>query len=190
MLKKQRNLKLLFLLVIFFSGVKESAFGIEIKEKISTDSGEQALTLELERPVEERIVMTALTLEKAPYVFGGNGQNGYDCSAFVQIVFRQLGVWLPRTASEQSKNSYFELVEFEARTVGDLVFFKNTYKKGVSHVGIMISPHYIVHASGRDKKIVVERLEPGSYLYRRVYQVKRLRKDYLLSPSVDSDLST
>src|SRR5436305_3224589 len=75
-----------------------------------------------------------------PYRFGGTSPStGLDCSALVQLVFRQVGVTLPRTAQLQ--------YEATARVAdgqlqpGDLVFFARTYPDPhdwVTHVGIYI----------------------------------------------------
>ncbi len=40
------------------------------------------------------------------YRFGGNTRNGLDCSAFVQQVFRELDVTLPRSAQSSSKSAH------------------------------------------------------------------------------------
>jgi len=44
-----------------------------------------------------------------------------------------------------------------------LVFFKNTYKRGVSHVGIYIGNNQFVHAAGRGRGVRVDNLNGRSY---------------------------
>lgn len=56
-----------------------------------------------------------------PYVYGGTTPRGFDCSGFVQYVFRQAGVSLPRTADEQMRAGR-RISRSEARP-GDLVAF-------------------------------------------------------------------
>jgi cell wall-associated NlpC family hydrolase len=61
-----------------------------------------------------------------PYVFGGtNPATGLDCSGLEQLVFRQLGVALPRTAQQQFEATV--RVSREQLQPGDLVFFARTY---------------------------------------------------------------
>jgi peptidoglycan DL-endopeptidase CwlO len=61
-----------------------------------------------------------------PYVFGGaNPGTGLDCSGLVQLVFRQLGIALPRTA--QSQYDATRRVRRDELRPGDLVFFARTY---------------------------------------------------------------
>jgi len=66
-----------------------------------------------------------------PYKYGGTDPDtGIDCSAYVRLVYSQLGVDLPRTSGEQAKRGVAVSAD-EARP-GDLVFFGST----VHHVGI------------------------------------------------------
>ncbi len=75
-----------------------------------------------------------------PYVFGGtNPSVGLDCSGLVQLVFRQLGIGLPRTAQQQFDATI--RVPRDQLQPGDLVFFARTYADPhdwITHVGIYI----------------------------------------------------
>jgi cell wall-associated NlpC family hydrolase len=90
------------------------------------------------------LVENALSLVGVPYVFGGTSRSGFDCSGYVQYVFKGSGISLPRTASEQFKVG--SSVSREQLQSGDLVFF-HTYAAGASHVGIYIGGGSFVHAS-------------------------------------------
>ena len=74
------------------------------------------------------------------YVFGGTDPNiGLDCSGLVQLVFRQLGIPLPRTAQQQYNAT--ERLTPDQLQPGDLVFFARTYadpNDWVTHVGIYL----------------------------------------------------
>ncbi len=79
------------------------------------------------------------------YCMGGSTDNCLDCSAFTQIVMRDVyHVMLPRTSQEQFNKS--EKVELEDLREGDLVFF-NTGGKDISHVGIYLLNNKFVHAA-------------------------------------------
>ena len=67
-----------------------------------------------------------------PYVYGGTTPSGFDCSGFVQYVYKQLGVSLPRTAAQQSGAGQ-RVSSSEARP-GDIVSFSDG--GGVYHNGI------------------------------------------------------
>ena len=79
-----------------------------------------------------------------PYVFGGTTPDGFDCSGFVQYIFKQVGYNVPRLADEQyllgNSAKVSQLDE------GDLVFFE-TYMEGPSHVGIYVGNGQFLHVS-------------------------------------------
>ncbi|MFY0255019.1 C40 family peptidase [Chitinophaga sp. 30R24] len=81
------------------------------------------------------------------YLWGGNSVFGVDCSGFTQTVFKLLGIPLWRDAYQQATQGH--TVDFlqEAR-LGDLAFFDNEEGK-ITHVGILLSDHEIIHASGK-----------------------------------------
>ena len=79
------------------------------------------------------ILSTAARYKGVPYYFGGTTPRGFDCSGYVQYVFRQRGAQLTRTADTQ----FLEGMSLRKSQLkpGDLVFF-STYEAGASHVGI------------------------------------------------------
>jgi hypothetical protein len=79
------------------------------------------------------LLNTAARYKGVPYSFGGTTPKGFDCSGYVQYVFKQHKAFLPRTADVQFEKGMF--VTQSALKVGDLVFF-STYEPGASHVGI------------------------------------------------------
>lgn len=94
--------------------------------------------------ISNRIISNAMDYLGVPYVFGGTSPYGFDCSGYVQYVFANAGISLPRTADVQYEVgmpiSTTELV------AGDLVFF-STYTWGASHVGIYLGDNNFIHAS-------------------------------------------
>lgn len=92
-----------------------------------------------------KIVETAKSLVGTPYVWGGSTASGFDCSGFIFHVYNQAGIKLPRTnTTGYDARSY----DVSSPQVGDLVFFKNTYRAGISHVGIFIGNNQFIHAGG------------------------------------------
>ena len=72
---------------------------------------------------------------------------GIDCSGFSQQVFRYFGKKLPRDSGDQAKQG--EDVGFLAESrAGDLAFFNNA-EGIITHVGILLNNHEIIHASGK-----------------------------------------
>jgi cell wall-associated NlpC family hydrolase len=79
-----------------------------------------------------------------PYLLGGNGYDGVDCSAFLQIVFADyFEVKLPRVTVDQMKVG--KSVKKNNIRIGDLVFFKTGRK--TMHAGVMINDQQFMHAS-------------------------------------------
>ena len=93
----------------------------------------------------EAIIRTAEKYKGTRYQFGGTTPKGFDCSGFLQYVFRQNGFSIARTADEQYKLG--KRVRKRAELVpGDLVFF-STYEPGASHCGIYLGKDQFIHVS-------------------------------------------
>lgn len=99
-----------------------------------------------------------------PYVFGASSDRAVDCSAFVQRVFAELGIRVPRTSRDQWEA--FATVQGAMRK-GDLVFFSFGGRQ-IDHVGIYLGRGVFAHANSYGSRVVIESLD--SPFYRRVYR--------------------
>lgn len=107
------------------------------------------------------------------YRFGGTSRaGGIDCSGFVQKVFREVEVSLPRTAREQFQVG--SVVAPGDLQKGDLIFF-STYASYPSHVGIYLGNNKMIHASSRDRRVVISAMNT-SYYRSRFLGAKRINK--------------
>ncbi|NHM30032.1 LysM peptidoglycan-binding domain-containing protein [Neobacillus terrae] len=104
------------------------------------------------------VVMTAKQVLGIPYVWGGSSIGGFDCSGFIYYVFNKAGKSITRTSADGYFNrSYY----VNNPKPGDLVFFENTYKKGISHMGIYLGGNQFIHAS--DNGVAITNLNNSYY---------------------------
>jgi uncharacterized protein YgiM (DUF1202 family) len=120
--------------------------------------------------IRQNIVADAKKLLGIPYVWGGTTTKGFDCSGFVQYVLRQNGISMPRTTTEQYQIGTY--VTKSDLLPGDLVFLQNTYRAGISHVGIYIGDGKMIHASS-SKGVVISDLS-SSYYTQHYYGSRRV----------------
>lgn len=95
-------------------------------------------------PASSSVVDIAKSLMGIPYVWGGSSLSGFDCSGFIYYVMNQSGQKLGRTSAEgYHARAYY----VDQPQPGDLVFFKNTYKQGISHIGFYLGNNQFIHAT-------------------------------------------
>lgn len=109
------------------------------------------------------VVNYALSLQGTPYVWGGESmaEGGFDCSGFVQHVYRQYGILLPRTAHEMAET--LPPLDERSKQPGDLVFF-NTTGTPYSHVGIYIGHNDFVHSSSAKGGVIISSLDKSYWV--------------------------
>jgi cell wall-associated NlpC family hydrolase len=117
------------------------------------------------------VVAMALGYRGVPYRNGGSDPAGFDCSGFVQYVFRQAGTALPREVREQFRVG--REVDRDDIEPGDLVFFE-TVSRGASHVGLAIGDGQFVHAPSSRGVVRVESLA-SSYWAPRYVGARRMQ---------------
>ncbi|MFV2196148.1 NlpC/P60 family protein [Nocardiopsis sp. LOL_012] len=100
-----------------------------------------------------------------PYIWGGTGPGGYDCSGLTQAAWAAAGVNLPRTTYSQVNAG--TRVSWDNMQPGDLIFFYS----GPDHVGMYAGNNVMVHASNSSKPIGTVTL--NSYYRQNFYAAVR-----------------
>ena len=116
-------------------------------------------------PEDRSVIAMALSFRGTPYRNGGSDPSGFDCSRFIQYVFAQMGLALPREVHEQYKVG--KKLDEDDLKPGDLVFF-HTVSKGASHVGLMVGDDQFVHAPSSKGVVRVEHLSSSYWAPRFV----------------------
>ncbi len=147
------------------SGPSESSSsGSSSSESSSSQSSTQEKTEEKSAPAPSAakggsILATARSGIGTPYVYGGTSPSGWDCSGFVQWVYAQHGVNLPRGAGDQAAAGTV-ISRSEARP-GDLV-----YKPG--HIGSYAGGNQFVDAGNSRVDTSERNIYSGSWTFIRV----------------------
>jgi cell wall-associated NlpC family hydrolase len=115
--------------------------------------------------VQPAVIALALSLRGTPYRNGGSDPSGFDCSGFVQWVFAQQGLALPREVKDQYRVG--DDIDSDDVRPGDLVFFE-TVSPGASHVGIALGGGEFVHAPSSRGVVRIERYTGGYWADRWV----------------------
>lgn len=111
----------------------------------------------------EAIAAEALAQLDVPYVWGGDGPGGWDCSGMVQWLYAVVaGIALPRVSQDQ----FFAGTPLGRDEIqpGDIVFFADTDGPGITHNGIAIGVGHFVHARDEARGTMVSSLDEPRFV--------------------------
>ncbi len=118
-----------------------------------------------------RIVAIASKFLGSAYVWGGHSPSGFDCSGFTWYVYQQAGIHIP-VHDLWGQVQSGPRVPVSSLEPGDLVFFQNTYKPGLSHSGIYIGGGRFINAVDERGGVTVSNMH-DSYWGPRYYGASR-----------------
>ena len=102
----------------------------------------------------------------SPYRWGGTSPAGFDCTGFVMWLYGQFGVDLPHNEAGQLASG--TRVSPDELQPGDILVFANTYRGGLSHVGVYVGDGQFVHAADERHGVTVSNLWDGYWAPRLV----------------------
>lgn len=112
------------------------------------------------------LVATARRCLGAAYVRGSSRPGAFDCSGLTSWVHRMHGIGISRSSREQFRQG--SPIARDDLQPGDVVFFENTYRRGISHVGMYIGKGQFIHAANRRGGVKITDLDDSYYACRYV----------------------
>lgn len=104
------------------------------------------------------IAQLALPLVGRAYRYGGAGPNAFDCSGLTSYVYRQAGISIPRSSRAQYAMGGQRISNMADLQPGDLVFFANTARRGISHAAIYVGGGQMVTANTPRQGVQLSRI--------------------------------
>lgn len=105
-----------------------------------------------------------------PYLLGGKTEEAFDCSAFTQLIFEKTcNLLLPRHSWDQKK--YGKKINTSLK-VGDCLYALGKKGRDIKHVGLLLDPQHIIHASRRQKEVVIWTKD----LFKKIYEIKSINR--------------
>jgi cell wall-associated NlpC family hydrolase len=136
---------------------------LEQVQKIAAKAQKSGKTYHFTDADKKKLLDYAKYFKGGKYVWGGTSPKGFDCSGYVQYLYKKHHINLPRTAWAQSKQGIS--VDKNHLEKGDLLFFLTDKKRGipVTHVGIYIGNGEFIHAASRKQGIIISPITHGHY---------------------------
>lgn len=107
-----------------------------------------------------------------PYTWGGTSTYGMDCSGYMQMLFKEMGMQLPRNSRNQANSEYLIPIERKDLQIGDIIFFG---EGKITHVAMYLGNDEFIHCGVRDltPMVMVSNLNRTNYTY---YAARRIKK--------------
>jgi cell wall-associated NlpC family hydrolase len=153
-----------FTIYIFTVAILLSSFTIKKEDKITRNQIQEIQSI-IDR---DAIITYSKQYLGTPYVYAGNNpKKGFDCSGFVNYVFKYFDISLPRSSG--AYKNIGKAKSPEDFKVGDiLVFYGYKDRKSIGHLGIICEANgmkskFIHASSGKIKSVTISALDSNHY---------------------------
>ena len=138
--------------------IRDLTFGNNLNGKpmsggfsVTLPDGEKGWTSTLlgrmtEQPTRKSIIRLARSFMGVPYLWGGKSPHGFDCSGYIQTIYKTFNIELPRDAHQQADHFKESTITMDQTKQADLHFFKTRGK--ITHVALAEENGYFLHAQG------------------------------------------
>jgi cell wall-associated NlpC family hydrolase len=147
-------------------------------ERVATTAGTVIAGRTVSSRTARRAVDTGDDYVGVPYVWGGSTPRGFDCSGFVQYVYRENGVGLPRTSRQMAHAGLAVPVNVRDLREGDLMLFRG--RDGViNHVALYAGGNQILHSSSSGNGVRYDDLSSkrGAYFASHFVAARRVTQN-------------
>ena len=118
---------------------------------------------------QKKVTESAVSFLGTPYRYGGTTPKGFDCSGFVQYVYKtSINIGLPRLARDQARTG--KSVSAKELRPGDIVHFKIKGQRS-PHVGIYLGKGNFIHAPSSGGRVNIQTIH--SKYWRKLYRGAR-----------------
>jgi cell wall-associated NlpC family hydrolase len=122
------------------------------------------------------VVQTALDVMGTPYRWGGEGEEGFDCSGLISYAYGKQGIALPRRSRDQAREGVAIDKQLDSLQAGDILTFSSSASGTVTHVGLYLGNGRFIHSASQGVQLSL--LSPddvsGRWWYRRWVGVRRV----------------
>lgn len=103
--------------------------------------------------ITSQVVEIALESIGTPYVWGGTGTNGFDCSGLIQFAYGQVGILLPRISRAQIGSGSPIVPDPRRLRAGDVLGFSDDGDGATDHVGLYVGGGAFIHSSSSGVRV-------------------------------------
>jgi len=132
----------------------------------------------------KKLIIAAKKLAGRPYKYGAKPEEAprfFDCSGFIQYIYKQIGIELPRSAIEQAEKGRIVKTTGNLRP-GDLIFlhgerghYNKKFPSGIGHVAMYLYDDRTIHTASKRIKEKPKILEKGGVKIEKLKSVIKIK---------------